>query len=273
MTMDTEGFSRSGQGPCTATRTPISTSTTGQNSTPMPNCAAAQASCPSGTPASGASTLPTTGMNSTGVTPGHARPAARSPAGPPRHQRAMTQAVAANCPRLPSHHSSRAAAVGPHSATATVASSISDTGSAATKGWRMGWRRSSAQASGWRRNRSPKASASASPTAASSAATAHATAPAASPISGTARCHASARPDRPITRANQAGPTKARRGGGARSRRHPYAPAAPGHGAHRTLASRSCMPSIRASTWASCVGSVTSRARNSCCTKQTVIRT
>ena len=48
-------------------RTPIRIVTTGQNSSPTPNCAADHSTCPSGTPASGTSTLPTMGMNSAGV--------------------------------------------------------------------------------------------------------------------------------------------------------------------------------------------------------------
>ena len=87
--MKTVGRSRSGHRPATPTRTSSSTSATGQNTSPMPNCAAAHSACPSGTPAKGAITLPTTGMNSAGVMPAHCRP----PAWLPRHQRASTQTM------------------------------------------------------------------------------------------------------------------------------------------------------------------------------------
>ena len=70
-------------------RTPIRIITTGQNSSPTPNCAADHSTCPSGTPASGTSTLPTMGMNSAGVALARTSP----PAPLPFHQRPSTQAV------------------------------------------------------------------------------------------------------------------------------------------------------------------------------------
>ena len=132
--MKAAGRKRSGHGPTVARRTMINTNTAGQNIRPTPNWALAQAPWPSCTPASGASTLPTMGINSAGVTPTHSRP----PAWLPRHQRATTHPVAVSCPKLPSHHSARAAGLAPSSATATVASSKSETGMAATNGWRTG---------------------------------------------------------------------------------------------------------------------------------------
>ncbi len=95
--------------------------------------------------------------------------------------------------------------LGPSSATATVASRISEIGSVATSVWRTGWRRSSAQASGWRRPRSTVASASSTNTAAASTPSTPATASAPLPINGAARCQASDRPVRPITVAYQPG--------------------------------------------------------------------
>ena len=65
--MKAVGNRRSGHRPCKAMRTTLSTSTTGQNIRPTPNWAADQSAWPSGTPASGTSTLPTIGMNSAGV--------------------------------------------------------------------------------------------------------------------------------------------------------------------------------------------------------------
>ncbi len=68
--MNQVGSRRSGSGPCTARRTSSRPSTTGHSSRPTPHCAIAHTLCPSASPASGATTLPTTGMNSTGVTVG-----------------------------------------------------------------------------------------------------------------------------------------------------------------------------------------------------------
>ena len=65
--MQAVGSRRSGHKPCCAMRTTISTGTTGQNIRLMPNWAADQPAWPSGTPASGTSTLPTMGTNRAGV--------------------------------------------------------------------------------------------------------------------------------------------------------------------------------------------------------------
>ena len=199
--MNSVGSMRAGNMPCTAMRTSSSTSTTGQNSSPMPNCAADHSAWPSGTPASGASTLPTTGMTSAGVTPAHCNP----PAVLPRHQRASTHTVTNSCARLPTHHSPAAQALGPNCATATVASSSSAIGSVATKAWRTGWRRSSAQASGCRVARISVATASATNAAAASAPTPIDTLSAIGPMAGTALFQASDNPHRPMTMAYQLG--------------------------------------------------------------------
>ena len=146
------GSRRSGSGLCAMRRASISASTTGQKKAPMPNCAAAQSPWPSGTPASGASTLPTTGISSTGVTEGHSPvlPGVAPTAG--ASQRPSTHSVAQSCIRLPVHQSARhtgaSSPEAPPSATPTVASSSSDTGNAATKAWRTGCFRSSASAAG-----------------------------------------------------------------------------------------------------------------------------
>ena len=162
----------------------------------MPNCAADHSSWPSGTPASGTSTLPTMGRNSAGVIDGQAGR---------RHQRPSTQTVTPSWPRLPAHHSRWNAGCGPSSSTATVATRIAAIGSAAMNVWRTGCRRSSAQASGWRQPRSAVSTSSSANTTAARPPVNQATTPAISPISGTARCQASARPLRPITMAYQPG--------------------------------------------------------------------
>ena len=77
----------------------MSVVTTGQNSRPIPNCAADHSGCPSGTPAKGTSTLPTTGMTSAGVRPAQVSP----PACGPRHHRDATQTVTDSCPIAPTH--------------------------------------------------------------------------------------------------------------------------------------------------------------------------
>jgi hypothetical protein len=146
------GSRRSGSGLCAMRRASISVSTTGQKKAPAPNCAIAQPAWPSGMPASGASTLPTTGISSTGVTAGHSPvlPGVAPTAG--ASQRPSTHSVAQSWPRLPAHQSARHTGANPPdappSATPTVASSSSETGKAATNAWRTGCFRSSASAAG-----------------------------------------------------------------------------------------------------------------------------
>ena len=165
------------------------------------NCAADHSTNPSGTPASGTSTLPTTGTTSAGVRLAHARP----PGWLPRHHFATTHAVTRSCAMLPIHQAAAAAGVAPASATAAVASRMREIGIAATKGWRTGCAKSSRKASGKRRARCSENTASATKTKAAAIATTSATPPAISPMAGAARCQASARPVRPITTANQPG--------------------------------------------------------------------
>src|SRR3990167_8724017 len=165
MVMNQAGKTRSGSGLWAKRRASTRVSTTGQKNTPMPICAADQPSIPSGRPASGASTLPTTGISSTGVTDGHS-PVLPGPwpgwaAAAGEIQRLSTHSVAQSWVRLPAHQSTRPSGArppsAPPSATPTVASSSSDTGNAATKAWRTGCLRSSARAAGGREMRSSEA--------------------------------------------------------------------------------------------------------------------
>ena len=147
--MNQVGRMRSGSGLWAMRRASTRASTMGQKKAPMPICAADHTVCPSGRPASGATTLPTTGISSTGVTVGH-RPVLPGPcpgvAG--ASQRPSTQTVAQSWVSAPSHHSAFQPALGPISATPAAASSSTATGKAATKAWRAGCLRSSASAAG-----------------------------------------------------------------------------------------------------------------------------
>ena len=298
MKMKAVGIKRSGHRPCTAMRSTISTITTGQNIRPTPNCAADQASWPSATPASGTSTLPTMGMNRAGVALAQTRPcgwctpSCRPPAALPRHQRDSTHSVTHNCPSAPAPHSSSIGRLGPCWATTAVASRITDTGSVATKVWRTGWRRSSPQASAWRRRRSSVASSSTTNTSSASAPMPRDTPTASSPSRCTAWCQASDRPVRPITSAYQPG-CKYRSGaapgcgpaviGTKPSGPEPIGPAgcsacasnrsSCGAADYRTLPSRVCTSPSTALNSASWSPSGARRACNSCCMKQTVMRT
>ena len=125
-------------------RARISASSTGHNSSPMPNCAAAQAPAPRLTPASGASTLPTTGISSTGVSAAQLKDCALSALS----QRVATHSVVKSCSSEPSHHSAASHALVPSSDTPQVASRMIDTGIVAMKAWRTGCFKSAASASG-----------------------------------------------------------------------------------------------------------------------------
>ena len=144
MLMKVVGSRRSGHMPCVAMRANSSASSTGHSSTTMPNCAAAQAPAPRLVPASGASTLPTTGTISTGVSAGQLKAWVLSALS----QRASTHSVTPNCASEPSHHSPTTHHSAPNSEAATVATRISDTGSVAMKPWRTGCFMSPATASG-----------------------------------------------------------------------------------------------------------------------------
>jgi hypothetical protein len=86
-------------------------------------------------------------MNSAGVMDGQNG----VPSLPPmfgRSQRDSAQTVTPNCQTAPTTHSTLAASDGPVNCMATVASSSSEIGMAATKTWRTGWFRSSSSAFG-----------------------------------------------------------------------------------------------------------------------------
>jgi hypothetical protein len=104
--MNHEGKMRSGKGLWPTRRATKSAITTGQKNTPMAICMTDQTSWPKPTPAKGATTLPTTGMNNTGVTVGHkvagGVPGAGAATG--ANQRPKTHHVATNCATEPTHH-------------------------------------------------------------------------------------------------------------------------------------------------------------------------
>ena len=196
------GSRRSGKALWLMRRISTNTSTSGQNSSPTPNCAAAHVGAPSATPASGATTLPTTGMNSTGVMDGHKAPA---PPGMGASQRPSTHRVAHHCSRLPSHQRPRMAGPPNPRAWARVASNNRDTGTVATKACRTGCFRSSSSASGWCCHRTSEATASTPKVSTANPPTTSATPCAMSPSSGLADRQASASPTSPMTSENQPG--------------------------------------------------------------------
>ncbi len=148
--MNHEGKMRSGKGLWPTRRATKSAITTGQKNTPMANCMTDHTSWPKLTPASGATTLPTTGMNNTGVMEGHMSaggvPGAAAATG--ANQRPKTHHVATNCPTEPTHHRVSHSGVTPINTTPTVATNMVPTGAAATKAWRTGCLRSSIKDSG-----------------------------------------------------------------------------------------------------------------------------
>ena len=148
MVMNQAGRMRSGSGLWAMRRTSTIPITMGQKKVPMPIWAVAQTSWPRGKPASGETTFPTTGISSTGVTPGHKPVCPGLALGTGASQRPSTHTVAHNCVSAPTHHTALSRGWGPNKATPTAAINSVATGKAATNAWRTGCLRSSSSATG-----------------------------------------------------------------------------------------------------------------------------
>ena len=202
MVTNVVGIMRAGHRPTMPIRASTSPKAMGHRKMATPYCAAAQTGWPRVTPAKAGNTLPTTGMNSAGVMPRQKSSADIAGC----NQRQMTPTVPSNNPTAPNIHTSSAHRLYPLCATQMVGSKTTDEGKVATNTWRRGWLASSSTAAGNRYQRHSLAPVRTTKTTAANTPTHSDTCKATGPQWGTARNHASDKPHRPMTMANQAKP-------------------------------------------------------------------